>query len=132
MPQIADAGFLVAFWSKNDLHHRWARSLVVRPPLLTCAPVLTEGAYLLGQPDPLLQMLVDGDMTSEFDLDAYAPELLRWLQKYADLDPGLADACVVRLAEITPRAEVLTTDRRDFNAYRTLSGKPLRCVFPPL
>jgi hypothetical protein len=44
----------------------------------------------------------------------------------------LADACIVRMAEITPRAEILTTDRRDFSAYRTLTGKPLRCHFPPL
>lgn len=131
MPQIADTGFLVAFWSKRDVHHLWARSLALRAPLLTCAPVLTEAAYLLGQPEPLVQMLVDGDLVSTFDMDAHAPTLLRWLEKYADLDPGLADACIVRLAEITPRAEILTTDRRDFVAYRTSGGKALRCSFPP-
>jgi predicted nucleic acid-binding protein len=132
MPQIADTGFFVALWSKNDVHHQWARSPSVRPPLLTCTPVLTEAAYLLGQPEPLLRMLVDGDISSAFDLDRNAPHLLQWLAKFADLDPGLADACVVRLAETTPRAEILTTDRRDFSVYRTLSGKPLRCVFPPV
>ena len=129
MPQIADTGFLVAFWSRADAHHGWARRLTVRVPLLTCEPVLTEAAYLLGRPKPLLQMLVDSDLVSNFDMAGHAPELLRWLAKYADLDPGLADACVVRLAEITPRAEVLTTDRRDVSAYRTLKGKTIRCRF---
>ena len=130
MAQIADTGFLVAFWNKADAHHRWARGLNVRAPLLTCEAVLTEAAYLLGRPEPLLQMLVDGDLVADFDASLHAPELLRWLEKYADLDPGFADACVVRLAEISPRAEVLTTDRRDFTTYRTLMGKVIRCRFP--
>jgi uncharacterized protein len=132
MPQIADTGFLVAWWSRNDLHHSWARSLQLRPPLLTCGPVLMEAAYLLGQAEPLLQMLLDGDMTCEFDIQSQAEPLLQWLERFADQDPGLADACVVRLAETTPRSEVLTTDRRDFTTYRTLSGKMLRCLFPPV
>jgi predicted nucleic acid-binding protein len=130
MPQIADTGFLVAFWIKEDLHHQWARNLAVRAPLLTCAPVLTEAAYLPGDPAPLLQMLWDGDLSADFDLTQNAGRLMRWLAKFADLDPGLADACIVAIAETTPRSEILTTDRRDFTAYRTLSGKPLRCVFP--
>lgn len=132
MQHIADTGFLVAYWSRSDQHHAWARSLTVTPPLITCAPVLTEAAYLLGREEPLLQMLKDGDMISAFDLDANAGRLMQWLEKYADAEPGLADACVVRLAELHPRAEILTTDRRDFALYRTLAGRPLKCVFPPV
>jgi predicted nucleic acid-binding protein len=41
MPQIADTGFLVAFWNKADAHHGWARGLSVQVPLLTCEAVLT-------------------------------------------------------------------------------------------
>ena len=130
MPHIADTGYLVAFWSKADVHHRWARRVAVSAPLRTCEAVLTEAAYLLGRPEPLLQMLVDGDLRVDFDVEAHAADLLRWLEKYADSDPGLADACVVKLAELRPRDEVLTTDRSDFSFYRTLAGKPLRCVFP--
>ena len=87
MPQIADTGFLVAFWNRADAYHRWARGLDVRAPLHTCEAVLTEAAYLLGCPEPLLQMLVDGDLIVNFDSSLHAPELLRWLEKYADLDP---------------------------------------------
>jgi predicted nucleic acid-binding protein len=132
MPQIADTGFLVAYWSKADLHHRWARGLTVSAPLHTCEAVLTEAAYLLDTPEPLLQMLIDGDLIADFDAAANALQLLNWLSKFADLQPGFADACVVRLWELHPRTEVLTTDRRDFSAYRTLSGKPLRCMYPPV
>ena len=102
----------------------------MRAPLRTCEAVVTEAAYLLGRPEPLLQMLVDGDLVLDFDAALHAPELMRWLQKYADLDPGFADACIVRLAELFPRAEVLTTDRRDFTTYRTLTGRVIRCRFP--
>ena len=77
------------------------------------------------------QKKAGSNLRADFDVDAHAADLLRWLEKYADVDPGLADACVVKLAELHPRAEVLTTDRRDFAIYRTLAGKPLRCVFPP-
>ena len=92
-------------------------------PLITCEAVLTEAAYPLRRPEPLLQMLVDGDLVAE-----QAPELLRWLAKYAGLDPGLADACVVRLSEVTPRAEVLTTDRRDFSIIRLKRNRALRLI----
>lgn len=129
MPQIADTGYLVAFWNKADVYHRWARELTVNIPLLTCEAVLTEATYLLGCPKPLLQMMVNGALTINFSTRHHASELMRWLDKYADLDPGLADACVVRLAELTPRAEVLTTDRRDFTVYRTLAGRIIRCRF---
>lgn len=132
MPQIADTGFLVAFWNARDAHHHWARELPLHAPLMTCEPVLTEAAYLLGTPEPLLQMIMAGDITSDFDLDENAPALIHWLARYDDIDPGLADACIVRIAELTPRCEVLTTDRRDFSIYRTLSGKAIKCVFPPI
>ena len=87
---------------------------------------------MIGNPEPLLQMIVDGDLRADFDVGLNARYLLLWLKKYADLDPGLADACVVALTDQTPHSEVLTTDRRDFSAYRTLAGKPLNCIFPPV
>ena len=132
MRQIADTGFLVAYWNKADVHHRWARRLTVNAPLRSCEAVLTETAYLLGTPVPILQMLADGDLTTDFQAEKDATDLILWLEKFADLDPGFTDACVVKLGELNPREEILTTDRRDFSAYRTLGGKPLRCVFPPL
>jgi predicted nucleic acid-binding protein len=87
MPQVADTGFLVAYWNKRDAHHRWARGLSVTAPLRTCEAVVTETAYLLGTPEPVLQMLVDGDLTVDFQAETHATDLLRWLEKFADLDP---------------------------------------------
>lgn len=77
MQHIADTGFLAACWSRNDQHHAWARGLASRPPLITCAPVLTEAGYLLGREEPLPQVLADGDVISLFDLDAGASRLMQ-------------------------------------------------------
>jgi predicted nucleic acid-binding protein len=132
MPKIADAGFLIAYLSERDAYHAWARGVAQEAPLLTCGPVLTETAYMIRAPERVLQMIVDGDLSEDFDVGLHAKYLLLWLQKYADLDPGLADACVVALADQTPDSEVLTADRRHFSAYRILAGKPLNCIFPPV
>jgi predicted nucleic acid-binding protein len=132
MPQIADSGFLVAYFDEDDVHNGWARALTLRLPLLTCAPVLTETSHLIGTAEPLLNMLLEGDLRVEFDITLHARYLLLWLRKFSDLKPDFADACIVTLADFTPRSEILTTDRRDFSAYRTLAGKPLNCIFPPV
>ena len=44
MITICDTGPLVAYLNRNDPHHAWAVTLMkqVRPPMLTCEPVLTE------------------------------------------------------------------------------------------
>ena len=131
MQVIADTGWLVAFWNVRDVHHAWARGLDITDPPLVCEAVLSEAAWLLGTPAPLLAMLRDGDLQTAFSTEKETTHLLRWLAKYDDLDPGLADACVVRMAELNPKRPVLTVDRRDFSIYRTLSGKVVQCLFPP-
>jgi predicted nucleic acid-binding protein len=93
--------------------------------------VMLSCPRLLGTPVPLLAMLRDGDLQTAFSTEEETAALLRWLAKYEDLDPGLADACVVRMGELNPKRPVLTVDRRDFSIYRTLSGKAVQCVFPP-
>jgi uncharacterized protein len=49
------------------------------------------------------------------------PELMR---KYANLPMDLADATLVLLAEHLGHGRILTTDMRDFGAYRWKSRKP--------
>lgn len=131
MQPIADTGWLVAFWNARDVHHAWARGLEITAPPMVCEAVLSEAAWLLGTPEPLLTMLKEGDLQTAFSAETEAGALLKWLSKYEDLDPGFADACVVRMAELNSKRPVLTVDRRDFSIYRTLSGKVIQCLFPP-
>jgi hypothetical protein len=54
---------------------------------------------------------------------------LRLLQKYRDTPMSLADACVVRMAEIHDRHDVLTLDS-DFSFYRKHGRVPLKLIHP--
>jgi hypothetical protein len=48
-PGLLDTGPLVSFLAAGLRHHAWAfeQWKLLRPPLLTCDPVLTEAAFLL-------------------------------------------------------------------------------------
>jgi len=55
--------------------------------------------------------------------------VLKLVQKYADVPMSLADACLVRMAEMLPDPVVLTTDS-DFRVYRRHSRQIVPCVMP--
>ena len=114
MPQVADTGFLVAYGSKADAHYRWTRDLSGTAPLRTCEAVWTVGAYLLGASEPLLQRLVDSDLTEDFHAETHAADLLFWQDKFADLDHDFANSSVVKHGERHPGTAILTTDHGDF------------------
>ena len=50
------------------------------------------------------------------------------MERYEDLDPQLADACLVYLAHRENIDTVFTLDRRDFSVYRTVARKPFQLV----
>ena len=56
---------------------------------------------------------------------AGVPALMR---KYARLPMDLADASLVLLAEHLGHGRILTTDERDFGAYRWKSRKPFKNI----
>jgi hypothetical protein len=142
---LVDTGPLVALASPRDEHHaRCVEQLrFIRPPLLTCWPVLTEAAWLLraqpGSVELLLASIRDGLLALlPMDASAAAP-IASLLQKYRKLGTQLADAALVYLAEREQIDTIFTLDRRDFAIYRTIprsrprsggnrAGKRLRIV----
>jgi hypothetical protein len=50
--------------------------------------------------------------------------------KYADRPMDLADACIVRMTELTSKCRVWTVDRSDFSTYRRHGKKVIPCEFP--
>ena len=64
-----------------------------------------------------MRMLERGVLISRFESMAEAQALRVMLERYEDVPMSFADACVVRLSELYPRAEVWTTDS-DFTIYR--------------
>ena len=132
---IVDAGPLVAFLSDRDRHHAWATAAFTRvaPPALTCEAVLAEAWHLLrgtanGQL-ALLELLATEAVVPEFILREELAAVSRFVQRYRDRPMSLADACLVRLAELYDDAAVMTLDR-DFAIYRKHSRQAIPLVSP--
>ena len=58
----------------------------------------------------------------------YLSDTQRVMLKYPAMDA--ADASLVSLAELSPRALLVTTDRRDFESCRGLRNRALKLVLP--
>jgi len=132
---IVDTGPLVAFFDRAEHHHRWVVDRIeeLDAPLLVCEPVLAEAMFLLARyskaQDALLGLLHNGALSLAFHIDEHLDALRKLLQKYRDTPMSLADACIVRMAEIHDRHAVLTLDS-DFLVYRKHGRAPLRLIHP--
>ena len=132
---IVDTGPLVAFFDRAERHHDWAagrmRELAV--PLLACEPVLAEAMYLLaGLPkaqDALFELIENGALRIAFRVEEQVSDLRALHRKYRDRPMSLADACIVRMAELFDRHEVLTLDS-DFSIYRKHGREPIVLIRP--
>jgi predicted nucleic acid-binding protein len=135
MPAIVDTGPLVAFLDRSERHHGWVAECIeeLEAPLLVCEPVLTETMYLLGRypgaQDTLLELLQNGALNIAFRMEEHVGALCNLLKKYRDTPMSLADACIVRMAEIHERYAVLTLDS-DFSIYRKHGRLPLALIHP--
>ncbi len=135
MPAIVDTGPLVAFFDRAEQHHLWAAARVeeLEAPLLVCEPVLAEAMYLLGRharaQDALFELLQNGALRVAFRIEEHVAGLRTLLRKYRDTPMSLADACVVRMAELNERHAVLTLDS-DFTVYRKHGRTPLTLIQP--
>lgn len=119
MKTILDTGPLVALLNRADQYHAWTLQALERLtlPLWTCEPVLTEASHLTGRGCEILRMLADGQLRIGLELEDQSEAVAALLARYAEM-MDLADACVVRMSELTRNCQVFTTDRRDFRVYR--------------
>jgi len=67
--------------------------------------------------EPLLQLFERGLIKINFDVSSHQCDVWELLRKYADQPISLADACLVRMAELNDNCQIFTTDR-DFLVYR--------------
>jgi predicted nucleic acid-binding protein len=75
-------------------------------------------------------MVLDGDLEITLDAQEEADARHGLISKYHDR-MDLADASIVCLSELRPRAKVLTVDKTDFMIYRRFGRERLPCDFPP-
>lgn len=132
---IVDTGPLVALLVASDDHHRWTieRLRELRPPFLTCEAVLAEAAHLVRRVhDGIARFadLLESDLLRvDFDVMAERVPVARLLRRYADRPMSLADACLVRLAELHETASVFTVDG-DFDVYRKHGRRVIPLIAP--
>jgi len=118
-----DAGPLIGYLNRKDQHHAWAVEnwAILTDPLWTCEAVLSEAVFNLQSEgmglDSILYYLETGIIRLDFSMEANRADVLNLLRKYADQPMSLADACLVRMAELKDNCQIFTTDRY-FLVYR--------------
>jgi predicted nucleic acid-binding protein len=132
---LLDTGPLVGYLNARDQHHAWARHCweAAFDPFWTCEPVISEAVFVLQSErlsvDPLLRLMERGVICLEFSLEAHRVDVFRLMRKYEDQPMSVADACLVRMAELETDCHVVTTDR-DFQVYRR-SGRGVIPLLAP-
>ena len=132
---IVDTGPLVALLNRRDTQHKWVVQQLadIQPPMLTCEAVLAEATYLTrGVPDAhaaLIEMLGEGFLSIGMSLADQHSAILAMVRRYTDVPMSLADACLVRLAELHPQSPVFTLDS-DFAVYRKNVRQVITSICP--
>ncbi len=129
---LADTGFWLALANAGDRHHAEAKRAlsVIDEPLITTWPVMTETCHLLAARlgERSVRAFIDSGTNGAFEIFDLArehlPRIGELMLKYAKLPMDLADASLVVLAEHVDTGRILSTDRRDFGAYRFKNRKP--------
>ena len=129
---LVDTGFWLALANRRDLHHEIARSRLesLEDPLVTTWPVVTETCHLLLKRlgNNAQERFLEGLAARAFDVfsleSSHGPRLVELMRKYRDLPMDLADASLVLLAETLGHGRILSTDQRDFGAYRWKNREP--------
>ena len=129
-----DTGPLVAYLNSRDTHHDWAVEAfkTLDLPFVTCEPVLTEACFLVGRARLPAARVIDfmtrGVVHIGLQIDDEMAAIRGLMERYANLPMSLADACLVRLAEMTG-LPVCTLDH-DFTIYRAEGRRSLTLIAP--
>ena len=131
---IADAGFFYALIDRSDAWHARAVSALdtQEEGWITTWPVLTEATHLLTRwigtdaAQALLREVADGAIAVWQWPLAQTERMVGLMARDASLPMDLADASLVLLAEELGHGRILTTDARDFGAYRFKSRQPFQ------
>lgn len=131
---LFDTGPLVAYLNARDEYHDWAVDAFggLEPPAITCEPVLTEACFLVernGRPGTLvLDYALATRIQIGLQLEPEMETVRALMRRYQNVPMSLADACLVRLAEITS-LPICTLDT-DFAIYRADGRRALALITP--
>jgi predicted nucleic acid-binding protein len=131
---IVDAGYFYALADASDAWHvRAKRALPTQAEgWVTTWPVLTEATLLLTRwigtdaAHALLRDVAAGGIAVWQWAEPQTERLAHLMERYASLPMDLADGSLVLLAEHLGHGRILTTDERDFGAYRFKNRAPFQ------
>ncbi len=133
---IVDTGFWLGAFDRDDHYHGLCRDYLksLRGDLITTVPVLTETTHLiLARLNAEVMLRFLGFLEAMrrqgkfhvFSLHAgHLPRITDLMSRYRQLPMDLADASLAILAEHLGHGRILSTDRRDFAAYRWKNHHP--------
>ncbi len=129
---LVDTGAWLALADKGDAYHVRSREFfrANREPLITTFPVLVESVHLMFKRIGTAKTLAWLDTMSRQRVDVFSmtvdhlPRLTALMLQYSDLPMDLADASLVLLAEELGEGRIVSSDERDFHAYRWKNRHP--------
>lgn len=133
---LLDTSGLIAALDASDRHHAGAAAALhaAGEPRLLSPFVLAELDYLLAtRVAPRVARALLGEVaTGAYQLESFTRDDIaratELLDRYADLQLGIADASIVVLAERHDALDLLTLDERHFRAVRGPHGRPFRLL----
>ena len=121
---LLDTGPIVALLSASDTNHdRAVRGFATSiPPFRCCEAVLAEACFLMRKVHPrgpaeVLALGRKGVYEIALSIADQSSAIEALLRKYADHPVSLADACLIRSAELHAEPRVFSFDT-DFRLYR--------------
>jgi predicted nucleic acid-binding protein len=103
----------------------------LRSPLLTCEAVMAEACFLLqnvhGGESSILSLLAAEVITIPFNLSKEVKPIRQLMKQYESVPMSLADACLVRMSELTRESSVFTLDS-DFRIYRQFKNQVIPVI----
>ena len=127
---LLDTGPLVALLAKEDAGHERARAVIAEcePPFRTCEAVIAEACFLMQKvhadgPAEIIALGRKGFYEVSLSVEDHWANIEHLIHKYKNRPISLADACLIRCAEVFQEPRILTFDS-DFGIYRW-AGKKL-------
>jgi uncharacterized protein len=131
---LLDTGPLVALLSKHDSEHRRAERMFSdsAAPFRCCEPVIAEACFLMRKvhsagPAEVIRLARKGVYEISISLPDNWTNVEGLLRKYASRPISLADACLIRCAEMYQEPRILTF-ASVFDIYRWGRNKKFELV----
>ena len=135
---LADTGYWLALANARDRWHEQAvaASRLLTESLVVTWPVVTETCHLmLSRLGVRAETRFIEQVSKNVELHelgkAHLGTIQALMEKYAELPMDLADASLVVAATELGDGRILTTDQRDFHAYRWKNTEPFHNLLEP-